>query len=557
MPSAGRGIWVRSEEIKFHRPPLESFLGEYNDLLAGILVRSFPSFKHLASPTLDRMEGQTHLYERLEKYLQLRERLSRDPALRLELVADEQALYPALRMEFGGRVRGADTFWSQALRFPLRFLWNLGFTLAASLVSALWGRPRGSYQSVVRTYFDFRCRDGAGRLREEYFGPFLPDLAQASRTLVVFKLVNKGDLGLYRRLRGKAGFDHCLLEAFLSPWAVLRVYLSYLFSRARLEEPCPYHGVDARPLIQRSLNEDYLNLRGLPAYLEREAARGILRPSVRRLYLPCENQAWEKAYPLVRREKDLSRLFIVGFQHTGLSYKLLNYFPSRLESSLPVFPDRIVTVGQVLARLLREEAHFPSEIVEGAALRHEKLVQDGTFRVRPPSPEVQRGVVYAFSYDLSKYRNILEALTAAFEGSPVMVYLKIHPLYKEEDVLRSSGLTLPPNFVPVQGLPWEEVYRQVDCVLYDDNSIGLEGLTQGLKTFMLDAGEPIYRCDRMFYFSEWEPTLDREGLFRLRRELEAGTFSKHFDVRRVSAYLKSYYNPYSSNRFKAYFNDDA
>ncbi len=153
--------------------------------------------------------------------------------------------------------------------------------------------------------------------------------------------------------------------------------------------------------------------------------------------------------------------------------------------------------------------------------------------------------MYAFSYDLSNYAIILAALKNCFADSSIKVYLKIHPDYAEEQVMRRLGMDLAPNFVLGQKLDWIDLYKVVDCIFYDDNSIGLEGLIQGVKTFNFIAGDPIYNCDRMFGFNLWKTELDEPGMKELRLAIESGSFDKNWDRKATVAYVKEYYTPYA------------
>ena len=60
-----------SSKIDFKRPPLEDYLTTYNNLLADILIENF-SMKYLSSLTINRYEQETHLYQKVEQYIQIR-----------------------------------------------------------------------------------------------------------------------------------------------------------------------------------------------------------------------------------------------------------------------------------------------------------------------------------------------------------------------------------------------------------------------------------------------------------------------------------------------------
>lgn len=548
---------ISTEDITFTKPEIKEFLVDYNNLMAGILSRNFPTFKYLASATINRLEAQTHFYERVEKYLQIRAQLLADAGLRIRVTKADSYLYAHLNREFGNRIE-AESAPRDLLHAKIRFLFfswpgSLLKTLVFSLLGRFADRPENSYDYIIRTYYDFRCQGPDGRMRDEYFGPFADDLSKNSRVLVVFRHIslNWRTFRHYLRVRRGAPWASCTWESLLPPYTVIKCFIRYLFSRITIREPVVYKGVEITSLLQSSLDEDFYLRRGLNVYLEYEVARKILDFCPRRLFLPFENQTWEKMYPLVRDEVS-SATSIAGFQHTGLSYKLLNYFPCQAEKHLPVFPDVLFTVGDIFAKLLGEKAFYPCSIKVGAALRHYRSQHDSAFKVRAKDDKTaNRKIVYAFSYDLATYRKIVDVLAEHFGGTDFEVYLRFHPLYPENNVLERLGRELPANFIPAGTLTWEEIYRRTDLVLYDDNSIGLEAMLHGVLTLLLDI-EPVYNCDRMFYFDAWQTSVNLSGMVELSDQLLDGRFVNPFDKSIVEEYLQRYYAPYSDSAYTTF-----
>lgn len=559
--------WIRTDKIKYTKPSKNNFLKQYNDLLASILVKNDPmsNFKYIASATLNRLEAQTHFFEKVEKYIQIRSLLATDSSLNIVLVNDDTIYYEKLSEDFRNRVIKEDFKKKLTLKewlkrsktnlilFVFRWVRHFSRTFILTIISNIYTRPKKGYDAIIRTHFDFRCKSADGSLREEYFGPFCFDFTEKVNTLVVFKLINDSLLKLkpkeYLALRNNSKFDNCLLESFLTPLSVFKAFFSYFGSKILVKEDVFYKGTNITWLLQKSLDEDYFLFRGLVVYIEYEAAKKMLKMKPRKILLPYENQTWEKIYPYVRKQMQVSSLVIIGFQHTGLSYKLLNYFPSELEKNLPFFPDKILTVGNTITKLLEEDANFPCQIITGAALRHYKCFTKGKLKIKNPVKKINKKIVYAFSYDIPKYKDILNTLIEVFKKSSIEVYLKIHPIYDEHDILKNLSIRLPSNFILAQKIPWESIYQMVDFIIYDDNSIGLEGLISGIKTYMLDVGEPIYDCGRMFNFNEWKTSINTDDLFLLKEELENGSFNKEIDVAKICEYLLSYYQPYSKEDF--------
>lgn len=553
----------RSNELIYRKPPLEDFLGEYNTLLASILAENIDNFAYVASPVINRLEAQTHLYEKIEKYIQLQELLTKDKSFGVTIAEEDNFIYPALRKEFKSRVKkeskkninlipgiAKNLKRTSVLKFSVKFIFVFLRSVGLIMVSRKPPFLKKEYSSVIKSYFDFRCKGADGKLREEYFGPFAVDLAKDGRLLVVYKLLYWRDLSAFLRLRNKqADFDSCLLEAFLSPLSIVKAMLRFVSGRIKLRKKYFYKKKDITAFLQRMIDSDFYSLRGIDVFIEYAAAKKMLGLKPKRIYFPYENQTWEKVYPLAKRDLKIGDTKIIGFQHTSFSYKLIMHFPAAVEKNLPLFPDKILTVGRICRQLLKEKAHYPCDIVEGAALRHARYAIENGFNIKPPHRGLQKRIAYAFSYDLSKYRSIIIALLDVFRGSSITLYLKIHPDYNENDVLKSLQIGLPENIKLAQRIPWSLIYDSVDCVLYDDNTLGIEGMINGVKTFMLDVSEPIYEINRMYYFEEWESSIDMPRLKRLKLEIENGTFNLGYDVGSIDKYINSYFNVYSREKY--------
>ncbi len=537
---------IKSTAIAFERPAETFFLDEYNDLLAKRLVENFDDTSYRASAVFNRAEAQTHLFERIERYRQIHQLAAKGQVVVLE--AGDQDFYSELHRDFPGRVRlsRAPVAGAQSKLQFFRILFLL-FLVSSLIAVVAWVRRRlqGTYDLVIRSYFDYRCIDARGAFREEYFGRLVPDAATENRTLVIYRLIHYRDVLRFFKVRANGQWDTSLAEGLAGLFGVVRAYGRFLLSGPiRLSVPMRYRGLDVTKLVQKALVKDFRALGPLTYFVEEEVATkifGRLKPRV--VLLPFENLPWEKAHCRIRTMMRASTK-VIGFQHTGLSLKLLNYFPSKLEAKLPQFPDRILTVGETLKQLLLKKAHYSSDILVGCALRHDKWFEGEALKFLKADPTAKMALAYAFSYDQGKYRAIFDALISTLGDSGIKVYLKIHPLYDENELVRRFGVHLPSNFVLAQKLAWSDLYRQIDVVLYDDNSIALEGILNGVKTLQLDVGEPIYNCDRMFDFKVWNPIVSVAGLTDLRRELEGGQFAKAYDEPAAQTYVRNYLAPY-------------
>lgn len=541
---------INSDEFKIERPDLNYFLKDYNQLLAGILLEKPNSLKYLASATLNRHEALTHLYEKIEVYRQLTHHLKNsDEHIRLR--GKDLWLAPFLVKKFGNRIHVDGTIPKTS---SLSFIKTWATQFIKSLLVYFLGRKdrASNFEAVVRSYFDHRCLKQDGSLREEYLGPFVDDLAKNKKVLVLFKFLSYKDFRNYLLIK-ESSFQRMPLERVIGLSKIIKVFTHFLFSSIKLSKKYYYRGLDVTGLIQKSLDDDYNELRNIGPYIDYEVAKIIFEQNPSYFYYPYENQAWEKIYPFVRNALS-SKTKIIAFQHTGVSFKLLNYFPTERERQFPFFPDKILTVGATLKKVLEDYAYYPCPIEIGAALRHYKHTKDGSFNFLDPKHETFKAVVYAFSYDILKYSKIIQTLISCFSKSTISVYLKIHPDYDENKIIDDLNIKLPPQFILAQKIPWDQLYSQVDCVFYDDNSIGVESLIKGIKSYQLDVDEPIYNCDRLFNFTLWNPVIDFEGIERIKDEISEQRFDKQIDSAYIQDYIRSYYNPYKyEEHYQRYF----
>jgi len=537
---------INSEDIKYKKPGLYEYIVVYNEGLASILVNNF-SLKYLSLATINRLEGQTKFYEFLEKYIQISELLDSDKEIFVQISKEDQILYDILKKKYGQRVTGnVDQYFLKLklLFFPkliILFFINLIF----SIICRLKPTTERTYDYVVRTYFDHRSIGENECLRDQYFGDFIDDLKTNGKLLVIYKMIRRRDY--IRFLKTKSyDFDAIVLEYFLSFSSILKAFRSFLYSHIKVKDNFIYKNHDCTELLQLFLNEDYFTFRGLVVFIEKEIAIKVFNLNPKIILFPYENQTWEKMYPFV---KDLlkSDTKITGYQHTGVSYKILNYFPSKIEKHLPIFPDKIVTVGKIMRNLLLEKANYSSEIVVGGALRFKNhFSNNSNIEISYPDIKLKKKIVYAFSYDIKKYNGILNLLIDIFGNTEISVLLKFHPLYNESEVLKSLKKPLPANFIVAGAFKWDEIFPLVDLILYDDNSIALEGMIHGVKTFSVAETEKIYDITRKFDFNEWKENLDKNDLIIIKNQLIEKTFYKEFEVKNIQIYINNYFTKYKS-----------
>jgi hypothetical protein len=535
-----------SSKIVFVKPPIDEFLIDYNNLLGRLFKDNF-SLKYLASSTITKLEAHTHFYELVEKYIQIRKLLLKDSELIVELVGEDKILFSSLQKEFKNKIIGENRLHKQKLLFVARIVKSIISTFIIYVLSNLFAKPaKRKYDYIFRTYFYSKNVDKEN-IHEEYFGPVIEDVSKESKSLCIFKFVG-GNKYIKNYLIGKDMLpcDSTILEFFLSPKSIFKATKNFLRSKIVIKGEVNFKGHDITELLNLSLKNDYLWLRGYTTYLEYEAVKKISKFSAKRIFWPYENQNWEKVYGLLKKEGVL-KSELIGLQHSGLSFKLIHYFPSKYEKNLPVYPDYIFTVGEIFKRLLIEKGNYPCKIYEAAATRQQHIFDNKPSDINKNSIPFKKAIAYAYSYDLSKYSQITNELINHFKNTDIMVYLKFHPRFSSNEfVLNSMNISLPNNFKIVKEANVTNLFHLVDCILYDDNSVGFEGMLYGIKTFMFDCAEPIYDCNRLFYAENTK--IQPDDLAILRDSILNGTFINDSRSHESIEYLEKYYTPYKIDK---------
>ena len=500
-------------DLDKNKRPSTAVVRKYDNIFGKLLRDNLDNPGFRASAVIGRAEGQTHLLEKIH-------------------------LGRFLKFPVGP--------W-RLVRFCVSLSTLILFRVFAYMVLPGGFRyERASIEIVIRTFFDYRCVSRENFLREEYFGPLTDEIGSNHSTLVVFKLLHRWDCIQFLKTQPNPNWIGVVQEAVLNPFEVLYAIgrgFRYALIWRDIPKPIQFCGTDISKFVVEACKKDFMTLGYFNYFFEEAVVRKLSRRhKFRAVLLPFENHPWEKAWSWLRSQIPHTYK-VVGFQHSGLSRKLRNYFCSREEAILPLFPDRIMTVGNILTKVLMEESLFPSEVTTGAALRHTKMFTGGRILVSRNSTQ-PIGVVYAFSYDTTKYLIIVETLIRVFAGTRFIVYLKIHPDYSETDVMAAVGIALPANFILAQSTSWPTIFSRVALTLYDDNSIGLESLAAGVKSYMLDVGEPTYDCSRTFDFGFWKTNLTEAELVVLRNQMESGQVADDFDFQNIEDYLNNFYSPF-------------
>ncbi|MBZ0220842.1 MAG: hypothetical protein K8I01_10475 [Candidatus Methylomirabilis sp.] len=547
----------------------EPGLREYIDTFSRLVSEKSRDLRYVVSDTLSRLDGRTHFFDKLSKCAQLIEAIeSAKGNFRIENL--EPALYAGLRDILdrkgirwsGGRARFLLLRAARAARLPFRF--GLAFFLDLALLflaKAILPKPtERDYDCAFLSFYDYRCKKD-GRFRDDYFQPLIERAArQGGRVVVLLTLYlnlspwkpvryMRGHITALRDIAGMSGedgFGLSVCNRLLSTGGLVRAYIKAAGSFLKAGEKITHQGLDVSALVNASLEEDYFRCEHIYAWKQFYFFERLLSDfSIKRIVYAYENHPWEKFLALQRnRISPATRL--VGFQHTSFSMKLLQYFPGKFELDLPFYPDKILTVGKVPEEVMNEFGEYGKGLVEpGCALRHE-YIWKGRFGWGRGRHVFRKKVAYAFSFDMSVYPAILDALRDSFEGSEYTVYLKVHPIVPVEAVIKGK---LPYNFIMAKYMPWEDIFREIDILFYDDNSLGIEALKHPVDVAYFGLACSTYDCDRLFKYGKEKISVNsKEELKTFISDYYRSGIKPEKDLWYRAGYLSRYFAPITPER---------
>jgi len=483
---------------------VKDFLVEYNELLSKAALEHKGKFAALASPTLNKQETVTFLYEEVIKYIN-------SPN---DLVKKEKAFI-----------------------LYLKFIARLGVLLVHLLRDSMRFRihslPKGCL--YIRTWLVPRSFKN-GMVQDDYFRRLIYDLQKSQNIVVGFQSLGYGRL-LNEFLKAKKPPNYVIPLGLLSPVDILGIFCKYITTaKLQLKNDYLFKGKNINEIINNSINSDYYKLRSFQAYLELSIAKKLKKYKPKIFLYMFENQAWENAYLSVFKDAEIKT---IGYQSSGFSFRFLNFFPTNLDSKISLFPDKLLTVGDLYTKILKDYAHYPIPIQTFAALRFDYPSNNSKYLIEEPVKVIHNRILYAFAVHRYQYEKIINDLVDVFGDTDIEVYLKFHPLYNDKAI----NVKLPKNFKTIKSIQMKLLRDTYDLVLFNDSSFGVEALMEGVKSFEYEI-DSIYDETRMFQFNLYINKLEKNDLILIKESILNRTIKKKFSVKKAKDYINNYYKVY-------------
>jgi len=490
---------------------LKDFLIDYNELLSRAALELKGQMGALANPTLNKQETVTLLYQDVVNYSEGHTKKIKKNNLFM------------LRVKF-------------LVRMLLMFI-NLFKTSTLFRVKSI---PKNCI--YINTWLEPRCVKGES-LQDDFFRKLIFDLEGIGPTIVSFNVIDFSILKKVKKIDVPS--NYIISIGLLGLTDIIQLMINYyLNAKIKLKNNYLFKGVDVTNVINMSLIRDYYELRSFYAFLSLKIAEKVKYFQPSSYFYIFENQSWEKIYLKVLKNSPTKTF---GYQSSGFSFRFLNFFPSSTDAANSLFPDVILTVGDNFTKILKKYGNYPVPVHTFGALRFNYETKKDKYIINKPSRKIHKRLLYAFPVCFYQYDSIVRALQNTFGGSPIEVHLKFHPQYKISD-LKKKYPNLPGNMRLVDDIKANLLTEEYDCVLFNDNSFGIEALISGVRVYEYNT-EEIWDQSRLFYFNGYNYQISERELVELKNEIIGEKF--HHINKEELIYTENYINQcYTPYKFK-------
>ncbi|MCX6582731.1 MAG: hypothetical protein NT166_21355 [Candidatus Aminicenantes bacterium] len=527
--------------VVFTREEKEQILDEYNEIISELGALNGFSLEWLCHPISEKNDlAPDTLLDRLIDFLTFQCVVSkagkRAPAL-------ARWIKKAVRL-FKGAIQ--QQYWFMKSRF-------------------LWKRlDENKTYTVIRTWFDGRSRALMKDNKDIYFGR-LPGFLKKNGLHVLYFGEFAYDFEHEFANITKGLEDPVILgRSLLHGWDFVKGFrFQHTASRRiKLQPGLKILGVDVDAVFRNYFQEHCQDQEIRANYLSYRAVVKLAKKiKIDHFYMPFENYAWEKLTHLALLSKVLGgvgTLFqkgsdppeakVISFQHAQVALNAAKFFMGEKERNSVVFPDRIVTVGEVTRRFLIERKHYPVErVVAGCALR-----QDYVFSgERVERKQTLR--VLAQLWSVGKSARLINFLHAAgIHPGKFHVTISPHPCNPLEKFIPHLDFEYRDHFTLFTG-SLKESFSVNDLVIYHGTTACLDALANGLPVINVEFDDFI-TVDPLFDFHDFKWTVSKpeelagaiDTIYALRDEEYYERQQKGFE------FVKNYFYPVNDENMRKF-----
>ncbi len=348
---------------------------------------------------------------------------------------------------------------------------------------------------LIHNWIDQRSFDANGVYHDSYLGGLAYHLGDKGGEVVIVP----GILSTvsYRQTLKKmvqSSEKFLVPESFLKISDILRIFVKTIANAPSKRAYPGFEGIEVSEIINDDFRRDWQGIRTALSLLNYEVVKRWRNAGIPIgiFIYPYENHVWEKAYCMALRECYPSTK-IVGYQHATVPKMVLNYFFSRDELPILPFPDKVITNGKYMERLLKESGYESEKVVCGGAIRYVSMMnkeKNAPIKQGASSPVI----LVTPSIDKNETVELVWKVLQAFrQKDEYKIILKFHPVIPYLNIARNLG-ALPEHFI-ISDKPVSELLPQSHVLLYTSSATCIEALSAGVPVLHIKSDFTIDRDD--------------------------------------------------------------
>jgi len=433
----------------------------------------------------------------------------------------------------------------------------------------LWKRlDENKTYTVIRTWFDGRSRALMENDKDIYFGRLPGFLKKNGLHVLYFGEFAYGFEHEFDNITRGLEDPVILGRSLVHGWDFVKGYC-FQFSasrRIKLQPGLKILGVDVDAVFRNYFQAHSQDQEIRANFLSYRAAVKLTKKiKIDRVYMPFENYAWEKLTHLAllkvfggQGTAPSLRAFqkgplppeakVISFQHAQVALNAAKFFMGEKERHSIVFPDRIVTVGDVTRNFLIEKKHYPAErVITGCALRQDYVISGE----RVERKQTRRVLAQLWSVEKSaRLINFIHA--AGIHPGKYHVTISPHPCNPLEKLIPHLDFQYKDHFTLFTG-SLKESFSVNDLVIYHGTTACLDALANGLPVINVEFDDFI-TVDPLFEFHDFKWTVSKpeelagaiDAIYALSDEEYYQRQQKGFE------FVKNYFYPVTEENMKKF-----
>ncbi|MCP5106807.1 MAG: hypothetical protein GY950_25715 [bacterium] len=415
----------------------------------------------------------------------------------------------------------------------------------------LWKRvDRNRVYTVIRTWIDSRSRSLMEKDRDIYFGKLPGFLKENGHNVLYFGEFIYGFDHEFGNIKSGLSDPVILGRSLLNGLDFVKAFRFQYSAHRRLKLPVGvkildtdvdivfnnyFHAFARDPMIRAN----YLTYR--------ETAKLMKRIKVDYFYMPYENYSWEKLTRSAIWEQD-KKVKVTSFQHAQVALNATKFFMGKKEIAASIFPQRVVTLGEVTRNVLIKQKHYPeNRVVTGCALRQDYTVTGE----RVTRTKHRRVLVQLWSVKKSA-RLIGFIHTAGIHPDRFQVSLNLHPCNPLEKLIPHMDFKYENNF-PLAVGALEKNFEAHDIVIFHGTTTCLDALANGLPVINVEFDDFI-SVDPLIGFDDFKWTVRAPGELGGVIETIYGLSDENYYKRQEKGFkfVKDYFHPVNEENLKKF-----